>query len=164
MSYPIAPVRRADTSRSIIRRLVLSVLCTLGHEASQSVHKKPCRIRPGLREFPRMPIPRTSVNNPSSCFAFIVGSSPSATLRATKRGYAGLVHTGDAAYVGQLYFHPSFQEHCLPNPLITDTWRTIFRCVWSPAQGSRLAKPPSDVTHPMYRSRTTPPRTFSTLL
>ena len=24
--------------------------------------------------------------------------------------------TGDAAYVGQLYFHPSFQEHCLPQP------------------------------------------------
>jgi hypothetical protein len=45
------------------------------------------------------------------------------------------VSTGDAAYVGQLYFHPSFQEHCLPNPLNTDTWRTIFRCDWSPGSG-----------------------------
>jgi hypothetical protein len=72
--------------------------------------------------------------------------------------------TGDAAYVGQLYFHPSFQEHCLPNPLITDTWRTIFRCVWSPAQGSRLANPPSGVTHPAYRSQIASPRTFSTPL
>jgi hypothetical protein len=41
-----------------------------------------------------------------------------------------VMSTGDAAYVGQLYFHPSFQEHCLPNPLNADTWRTIFRCVW----------------------------------
>ncbi len=38
--------------------------------------------------------------------------------------------TGDYAYIGQLYFHPSFQEHCLLNPVNTDTWRTIFRCVW----------------------------------
>jgi hypothetical protein len=29
--------------------------------------------------------------------------------------------TGDYAYIGQLYFHPSFQEHCLPNPVNTDT-------------------------------------------
>jgi hypothetical protein len=40
--------------------------------------------------------------------------------------------TSDFAYIGLLYFHPSFQEHCLPNPLNTDTWRTIFRCDWSP--------------------------------
>jgi hypothetical protein len=39
--------------------------------------------------------------------------------------------TGDFAYIGQLYFHPSFQEHCLPNPVNTDTWRTIFKCDWS---------------------------------
>ena len=38
--------------------------------------------------------------------------------------------TGDAAYVGQLYLHPSFQERCLPNPLPSGTWRTIFRCDW----------------------------------
>jgi hypothetical protein len=43
--------------------------------------------------------------------------------------------TGDYAYIGQLYFHPSFQEHCLPNPVSTDTWRTIFRCDWSPGSG-----------------------------
>jgi hypothetical protein len=43
--------------------------------------------------------------------------------------------TGDFAYIGQLYFHPSFQEHCLPNPVNTDTWRTIFRCDWSPGSG-----------------------------
>jgi hypothetical protein len=43
--------------------------------------------------------------------------------------------TGDFAYIGQLYFHPSFQEHCLPNPVSTDTWRTIFRCDWSPGSG-----------------------------
>jgi hypothetical protein len=45
------------------------------------------------------------------------------------------VSTGDAAYVGQLYFHPSFQERCLPNPLNTGTWRTIFRCDWSSGSG-----------------------------
>jgi hypothetical protein len=45
------------------------------------------------------------------------------------------VSTGDAAHVGQLYFHPSFQEHCLPNPLNTGTWRTIFRCDWPPGSG-----------------------------
>jgi DDE superfamily endonuclease len=43
--------------------------------------------------------------------------------------------TSDFAYIGLLYFHPSFQEHCLPNPLNTDTWRTIFRCDWSPGSG-----------------------------
>jgi hypothetical protein len=41
-------------------RRVLSVLCTLDHEAPQSVHKKPCRIRPGLRELPRILSPRST--------------------------------------------------------------------------------------------------------
>ena len=45
------------------------------------------------------------------------------------------VSTGDAAHVGRLYFHPSFQEHCLPHPLDSGTWRTIFRCDWPPGSG-----------------------------
>jgi hypothetical protein len=43
--------------------------------------------------------------------------------------------TGDAAHVGQLYFHPSFQEYCLPHPLNSGTWRTIFRCDWPAGSG-----------------------------
>ena len=40
--------------------------------------------------------------------------------------------TGDWAFTGQLYFNPVFREHCLPNPVIVETWRTIFVCDWSP--------------------------------
>ncbi|MBN1779919.1 hypothetical protein JW948_02240 [bacterium] len=39
--------------------------------------------------------------------------------------------TGDWAAAGALYFHPLFQEHCLPYPVQADTWRTIFACDWS---------------------------------
>ena len=39
--------------------------------------------------------------------------------------------TGDWAFTGQLYFNPVFREHCLPNPVSADTWRTIFICDWS---------------------------------
>jgi hypothetical protein len=39
--------------------------------------------------------------------------------------------TGDWAFTGQLYFHPLFQQHCLPNPVPLDTWRTVFVCDWS---------------------------------
>lgn len=38
---------------------------------------------------------------------------------------------GDWAFTGQLYFHPLFHDHCLPNPVATQTWRTIFVCDWS---------------------------------
>ena len=40
--------------------------------------------------------------------------------------------TGDNAFIGQLYFNPTFQRHCLPNPIETQTLRTIFVCDWSP--------------------------------
>lgn len=39
--------------------------------------------------------------------------------------------TGDWAFTGQLYFNRIFQEHCLPNPVAIETWRTIFVCDWS---------------------------------
>lgn len=39
---------------------------------------------------------------------------------------------GDYAYAGQLYFNVVFRDHCLPNPIEADTWRTIFVCDWSP--------------------------------
>jgi hypothetical protein len=38
---------------------------------------------------------------------------------------------GDLAFAGQLYFNGIFQQHCLPNPVKADTWRTIFVCDWS---------------------------------
>lgn len=38
---------------------------------------------------------------------------------------------GNFAYTGQLYFNPLFREHCLPNPIDGDTWRTVFACDWS---------------------------------
>jgi len=34
-------------------------------------------------------------------------------------------------YTERLYFDPIFREHCLPNPVAIDTWRTIFVCDWS---------------------------------
>lgn len=45
--------------------------------------------------------------------------------------------TGDWAFSGQLYFHPVFQKHCLPNPVAAETWRTIFVCDWSPQIDNR---------------------------
>ena len=39
---------------------------------------------------------------------------------------------GNWAYHGQLYFHPIFREHYLPNPIALDTRRTIFVADWSP--------------------------------
>jgi hypothetical protein len=39
---------------------------------------------------------------------------------------------GDWAFVGQLYFNPTFQEHYLPNPVAFETRRTIFAADWSP--------------------------------
>jgi len=45
--------------------------------------------------------------------------------------------TGNQAFIGQLYFHPLFREHCLPNPVKADTWRTIFVCDWSSQMSGR---------------------------
>ncbi len=39
--------------------------------------------------------------------------------------------TGDWAFTGQLYLNPVFQQHCLPNPIRVNSWRTIFVCDWS---------------------------------
>jgi len=38
---------------------------------------------------------------------------------------------GDWGYIGALYFDPTFQEHCLPNPKKGIIWLTIFACDWS---------------------------------
>jgi hypothetical protein len=38
---------------------------------------------------------------------------------------------GNFPISGQLYFNSLFREHCLPNAVITETWRTIFACDWS---------------------------------
>lgn len=38
----------------------------------------------------------------------------------------------DWAFIGHLYFNSIFQEHCLPNPVSAETWRTVFKCSWSP--------------------------------
>jgi len=38
---------------------------------------------------------------------------------------------GDWAFIGQLYFNSVFREHYLPNPVPTETRRTIFVCDWS---------------------------------
>jgi hypothetical protein len=44
--------------------------------------------------------------------------------------------SGAFAYTGLLYFDPIFQQHCWPNPVDVDTWRTVFACRWAtePAQ------------------------------
>jgi hypothetical protein len=39
----------------------------------------------------------------------------------------------------EIYFHPTFREHCLPYPVPVDTWRTIFVCDWSPYVDDRDA-------------------------
>ena len=39
---------------------------------------------------------------------------------------------GDLAFTGQLYLNPTFQQHCFENPVLAETWRTIFVCDWSP--------------------------------
>jgi len=44
---------------------------------------------------------------------------------------------GHWAFVGQLYFHPLFQKHCLPNAVNLDTWRSVFICDWSPLLPTR---------------------------
>jgi hypothetical protein len=45
--------------------------------------------------------------------------------------------TGDWAFTGQLYCNRVFQEHCLPNPVAIETWRTIFVCDWSSQLNNR---------------------------
>lgn len=42
------------------------------------------------------------------------------------------ISSGDAAFSGQLYLNPTFQQHCLNQPVGLDTARTIFVCDWSP--------------------------------
>jgi len=37
---------------------------------------------------------------------------------------------GHDALKGALYFHPLFQEHCLPYPVEVSTWRSVFACHW----------------------------------
>ena len=44
--------------------------------------------------------------------------------------------TGNDAYKGTLYFNPSFHEHCLPNSVSSETWRTVFVCDWSSQVGN----------------------------
>jgi hypothetical protein len=44
---------------------------------------------------------------------------------------------GDWGYIGALYFDPTFQEHCLPNPMKGIIWLTIFACDWPSQQGDR---------------------------
>ena len=39
---------------------------------------------------------------------------------------------GDLPFTGQLYLNDVFQQHCFPNPVNVQTWRTIFVCDWSP--------------------------------
>jgi hypothetical protein len=38
---------------------------------------------------------------------------------------------GDLSFTGQLYLNDVFQQHCFPNPVDVQTWRTIFVCDWS---------------------------------
>jgi hypothetical protein len=33
-------------------------------------------------------------------------------------------------WLGQLYFNETFRTHCLPYPVETETWRTIYACEW----------------------------------
>ena len=59
---------------------------------------------------------------------FVVGNFNLPVQEDTMRQMA----TGDWAFTGQLYFNTVFHEHCLPNPITVETWRTIFACDWSP--------------------------------
>jgi len=49
---------------------------------------------------------------------------------------------GDYAFTGQLYFNKVFQEHCLPNPVVADTWKTVFVCDWSDQLKNRTSWKP----------------------
>ncbi len=44
---------------------------------------------------------------------------------------------GDWGYIGALYFDPTFQEHCLHNPMKGIIWLTIFACDWPSQQGDQ---------------------------
>ena len=44
---------------------------------------------------------------------------------------------GPWAFIGHLYFHPTFQKHCYLYPVPLDTWRSVFICDWSPLLKSR---------------------------
>jgi hypothetical protein len=44
---------------------------------------------------------------------------------------------GDWGYIGALYFDPTFEEHCLPNPIKSFLWLTIFACDWSSQRGDQ---------------------------
>jgi hypothetical protein len=44
---------------------------------------------------------------------------------------------GDWGYIGELYFDPTFQEHCLPNPVKGIIWLTIFACDWPSQPGDQ---------------------------
>ena len=59
---------------------------------------------------------------------FVVGNFNLPVQEDTMRRAA----TGDWAFTGQLYFNAVFHEHCFPNPITVETWRTIFVCDWSP--------------------------------
>jgi hypothetical protein len=48
---------------------------------------------------------------------------------------------GDWGYIGALYFDPTFQEHCLPNPEKGIIWLTIFACDWPSQQGDQPPEP-----------------------
>lgn len=39
---------------------------------------------------------------------------------------------GNTAFIGQLYFHSIFREHCLPYPIYVGSETTIVQCDWSP--------------------------------
>jgi hypothetical protein len=52
--------------------------------------------------------------------------------------------TGDWAFTGDLYFNSTFKNHCLPNPIALDTWRSIFICDWSPLLNGRNNWSPVD--------------------
>ncbi len=50
------------------------------------------------------------------------------------------VSTGDWAGTGQLYFNPIFREHCLPYPVLPETWRSIFKCDWAFQHAQRVSE------------------------
>ncbi len=53
------------------------------------------------------------------------------TLPASETALQELANSA-APWRGELYFNPTFREHCLPYPVTVPTWRTIFACDWSP--------------------------------
>lgn len=40
---------------------------------------------------------------------------------------------GNTAFIGQLYFHRLFQDHCFPYPIFVGVRTTVFQCRWSSA-------------------------------